>query len=94
MKYQLISMAVVLRDYIEVSYIDDDQKMLVDIADGLFNAGTPIEAMNIEARIAYDSKPKAFWTLVEADFKALDSQICSYNVKDLIADYEDLKANQ
>lgn len=93
--YDLVSMLVALRDYISIDdtdYINDEHRMLVDVADSLYNAGISVEEMSPEYQEVYNKYGKDFFDLVLDDVAALDSQITANNVNDLIEDYNDREA--
>ena len=93
--YDLVSMLVALRDYISIDdtdYINDEHRMLVDVADSLYNAGITVAEMSPEYQAVYNKYGKDFFDLVLDDVAALDSQLTSNNVNDLIADYNDREA--
>lgn len=93
--YDLVSMLVALRDYISIDdtdYINDEHRMLVDVADSLYNAGITVAEMSPEYQAVYNKYGKDFFDLVLEDVAALDSQLTSNNVNDLIADYNDREA--
>ena len=53
--YQLVSMAAILRDYVDMSnwYKDDQHEKFVDIADSLYNVGIkPEDFLPIHQRLA------------------------------------------
>lgn len=90
-KYQVISMPVILRDYIEPTYINDEHKLLVDIADCLYNADIEPEKLKPEAYKKYKEYGKDFWNLVIGDISAIDSQIEGHE-QELVLDYSDYVA--
>lgn len=90
--YDLVSMLVILRDWANTddSYINKEHEDLVGIADFLYNNGSSmVEYLQPEAKAVYDKYGKKFFDMVLDDAAAIDSQISSSNVKDLIADYND-----
>lgn len=94
--YDLVSMLVALRDYISIDdtdYINDEHRMLVDVADSLYNAGITVAEMSPEYQAVYNKYGKDFFDLVLDDVAALDTQITANNVNDLIEDYNDREAS-
>lgn len=89
--YDLVSMLVALRDYVDTSsaYVNDEHNKLVDIADSMYNTGLSIEEMRPEYKTIYDKYGKTFFDKVLKDVSAIDSQLTRNNLNDLIADYED-----
>lgn len=88
--YTAVSMGAILRDYIEPKYLNDKHKMLCDIADCLYNTGLGTEYLSPEYKKLYDEYGKEFWEFVLKDMGAIDSQLEHWNVKDLVADYNDM----
>lgn len=86
MNYMLVSEAVILRDSREVKYLNDEHKMLVDIADFLYNANLGAEYLKPEALEVYNRYGKEFWEKVLTDAGAIDSQIGSPVDYDELAD--------
>ena len=94
--YDLVSMLVALRDYVDTSsaYVSDEHGKLVDIADSLYNVGRDvIEKMKPEFKKVYEKYGSDYFDKVLDDVSALDSQLTRNNVNDLIADYEDRANN-
>lgn len=93
--YDLVSELVILRDYADVSgsYLTDEHEKLVDIADTLYNAGIPADKLLPEFKDVYDRYGEDYFDLVLDDARAIDSQIRSNNVQDLIDEYV-LKADE
>lgn len=93
--YQAVSVATMLRDYIEVEYINDEHKRLCDCADSVYNAGIPREMWNdnpdYDYKGLYDRYGKEFWAEVFKDMDAIDTQLDSYNADDLEDDYNYIK---
>ena len=88
-KYQLVSEAVVLRDYQAPKYLNEEHEKLVDIADTLYNVG----GANILAptyKALYDKHGVEYWDKVMADIKAINSQIDHYNVGELAEEYQEM----
>ena len=93
--YDLVSMLVILRDWASVEdgdYINDEHKKLVDIADTLYNVGISVDEMKPEFQKVYKKYGEEFFDKVLDDVSALDTQVTSSNVNDLIADYNDREA--
>lgn len=90
-KYQVVSMAVVLRDIIDPKYINKEHKDLVDIADFLYNNNLGSEYLKPEYQKVYNEYGKDFWKKVLNDASAIDSQLnCSgIHEEELILDYSD-----
>lgn len=91
--YQAVSIAVVLRDYIDdLQYINEEHRRLADIADTLYNAGISVENWNdnpeYNYKALYAKYSKDYWDKVLKDISALDSQIDAYNAEDLELDYK------
>jgi hypothetical protein len=91
MDYQLISIATVLRDYIDVKedvgYIDDEHKQLVDIADTIWNVGMDVADLAPDYQVVYYKQSPETWVAVFKDMEALATQVSSHNVHDLVDDY-------
>lgn len=85
-KYDLVSVAVVLRDYATPNYVNKEHKMLVDIADTLWNAGVRAEDLKPEYKRLHDKYSAKWWELVFKDIGAIESQIDGHK-QDLIDDY-------
>lgn len=94
MNYQLISIPVVLRDYVDVKadveYKSLEHEMLVDIADSLYNVGIPVEAMQEKYQKAYATQTPEFWASVLKDVKSLSYEVSSHDVHDLLDEYKAL----
>ena len=91
--YDLVSSLAILRDYAVIEdsdYVNEEHKLLVDIADSLFNVGASV-ANNFkdEYKEVYDKYGKSYFNKVLKDMRALDSQIGSGNVNDLIDEIND-----
>lgn len=85
----LVSAFVILRDYADVEdcYINEDHRLLVDIADAMYNVGkNVVDSFDDEYMEIYNRYGKAYFNKVLADINALDSQVSRDNVNDLIAD--------
>lgn len=90
--YDLVSMLLILRDWADVEdgYINSEHKALVDIADTLYNVGrNMVNQLSPEFKAVYDKYGKDYFDQVLDDASAIDSQINSRNVNDLIAEYND-----
>lgn len=97
--YAAVAEATMLRDYIEPEYLDDEHKMLCDIADALYGANIGPEYLTKEAKEVYDRYGEDFWNKTLEDMGAIDDQIGASEghkaVDDLILDYQDrVKANK
>lgn len=90
MNYALVSEGAILRDYIKPEYLDAEHKMLVDIADFLYNANLGAEHLTPDAKEAYNKQGKEFWKLVLRDMGALDSQLDHQNAGELLEEYKEL----
>ena len=91
--YMLVSERAILRDYVDtLDYMNDEHKMLVDIADFFYNNNLGAEYLLPEAKEVYDRYGKEYWGLVLNDMGAMDDQIgdSTSKVNDLILDYQDL----
>jgi len=89
--YTAVSMGAILRDYIEPKYLNDKHKMMCDIADTLYNNGQcMVELLKPEYKKLYDEYGREFWATVLQDMEGIDSQLEHWNVKDLVADYNDM----
>lgn len=89
--YTAVSMGAILRDYIEPKYLNDKHEDLCDIADCLYNNGqSMVEHLKPEYKKLYDEYGKEFWEFVLKDMGAIDSQLEHWNVKDLVADYNEM----
>lgn len=90
--YDLVSMLLILRDWADVEdgYINSEHKALVDIADTLYNVGrNMVNQLSPEFKAVYDKYGESYFNQVLDDASAIDSQINSRNVNDLIAEYND-----
>ena len=92
--FQLVSMACILRDHIDLSdqeYVNNTHELLTDIADSLYNVGERmVDQFKPEYKELYDQYGKAYFDQVLDDMNALDSQVTSdAKVQELLADYED-----
>ena len=90
MTYQAISTPVILRDYLEPVYRDNEHKLLVNIADALYHVGITREQLTTKGKQAYDRYGTKFWGLVLKDIQALESQITQDNVDLLAYDYANI----
>lgn len=90
--YMLVSEGAMLRDSREVEYLNDEHKMLTDIADFFYNADLGAEYLKPEYRELYDRYGKDYFHKVLQDMEAIDSQIGSpADYEDLSDEYEGLK---
>lgn len=92
--YQLVSMAAILRDHINIDeqqYVNDTHEKLTDIADSIYNVGEDVvERFKDEYKPLYDQYGKAYFDQVLDDMEALDGQVNSdAKVEELLADFED-----
>lgn len=90
--YTLVSMAAILRDYVDMSdaYKNTEHKRLVDIADSLYNVGMDSDEFLPAYKELYSQYGKPYFDQVLDDMYALDSQLTSdAKVQELIEDYED-----
>lgn len=89
--YDLVSMLVVLRDWADVgddAYVSPEHKLLVDIADTLYNVGFSVaDSMSGEYKDLYKKYGKSYFQKVLNDVNALDSQVSRNNLDTLITDY-------
>lgn len=91
--YDLVSMAAILRDWADMprdAYASDEHKLLADIADTLYNVGKE-SAKTFQKKYAelYKQYGEAYFDQVLDDMAALDSQVSSKNIEELVEDYED-----
>ena len=89
--YQVVSMAVILRDIIDPKYINQEHKDLVDIADCMYNNNLGREYLKPEYQELYDKYGYAYWQNVLHDASAIDSQLTGSGTheQELILDYSD-----
>ena len=88
--YQLVSMAVNLRDYTDPEYKNDEHEKLVDIADSLYNAGIRPESFYDEYKQLYDRYGKEYFDKILKDAQAIDSQLTDDDkVNELYVEYVD-----
>jgi hypothetical protein len=82
---------VILRDYADVddSYVTDEHKDLVDIADSIYNADISVSDMSKKYQEVYKKYGKAYFDKVLKDIRAIDSQIDSTSINDLVAEVND-----
>jgi hypothetical protein len=82
--YDLVSSFVILRDYadLEDNYVNNEHKMLVDIADSLYNADIKADDMNKEYQELYKKYKKTYFNKVLKDIRALKPKINRNNVSD------------
>lgn len=90
-KYQVVSMAVIVRDLTAPQYINQEHKDLVDIADMFYNANLGPEFLKEEYKPLYEKYGKEFWNTVIEDASAIDSQLTGSGTheQELILDYND-----
>lgn len=93
--YDAVSVATMLRDYISPEYVSDEHKRLCDIADSLYNLPIPVDKWNdnpeFNYKALYYEYGEEYWHKVLQDMGAIDSQLDTYNVDDLIDDYQYIK---
>lgn len=89
--YDLVSSFVILRDYADVddSYVTDEHRDLVDIADSIYNADISVSDMSKKYQDVYKKYGKAYFDKVLKDIRAIDSQIGSSSINDLVAEVND-----
>ena len=90
--YDLVSELVILRDYVDTSeaYLNEEHKLLVDLADGLYNNGwidEIVSKMKSTYPEIFDKYGDDYFELILEDCSAIDSQIRPNNVQDLIDEY-------
>ena len=90
--YDLVSELVILRDYADTSeaYLNEEHKLLVDLADGLYNNGwidEIVSKMKSTYPEIFDKYGDDYFELILDDCSAIDSQIRPNNVQDLIDEY-------
>lgn len=92
--YQLVSIPAVLRDWTDgLIYHNEKHLGLVNIADTLYNADVPATMLKAEYQQLHNEYSQDFWHLVLEDMHALDSQLTSQNVGQLIEDYNEMLNN-
>lgn len=93
--YNAVSVATMLRDFTEVDYIDDEHKMLCDLADTIYHTGmTPErnpEMFRPEYKELYNRYGEEFFDTAYQDMRAINSQMTPYNRYDLEDDYKYIK---
>lgn len=93
--YDAVSVATMLRDYIDPEYVSDEHKRLCDIADSLYNLPIPVDKWNdnpeYNYKALYYEYGEEYWQKVLQDMSAIDSQLDTYNVDDLEDDYHYIK---
>lgn len=89
--YDLVSSFVILRDYADVddSYVTDEHRNLVDIADSIYNADISVSDMSKKYQDVYKKYGKAYFDKVLKDIRAIDSQIDNTSINDLVAEVND-----
>lgn len=89
--YDMVSTLVILRDYANVEdedYINNEHKLLVDIADTLYNVGRGmVTNLSGEYKNLYEMYGEDYFDKVLDDVTAIDSQMSDQNLNDLIEDY-------
>lgn len=91
LKYRnLTSEGAILRDYISPPYLDTEHKMLVDIADCLYNANISPDYLTEDTKRYYKRYGEDFWHAVLNDMEALDSQMADSKVGELLLEYHHL----
>lgn len=91
-RYDTVSMATILRDYIDVKYIDDEHENLVDIADCIYNNGWGmVNHLIPEAKKLFDKYGEQYFKDVLEDASAIDSQLDGRRneLENLMLDYND-----
>lgn len=93
--YDLVSILVILRDYVDTdnAYVNNEHKLLVDIADSLYNTHISPDEMLPKYQKVYNKYGKDYFDTVLDDVQALDTQVNSRNVNDLIDEYNDKAEN-
>lgn len=93
-KYRnLTSEGAILRDWVKPEYLDEEHKMLCDIADCLYNANVSPEHLTENAKKYYHDYGKNFFDYVLRDMGALDSQLTDSNkAQELLDEYRYLLA--
>lgn len=90
--YDLVSMAAIIRDYASIprdAYASDEHMLLTDIADTLYNVGrSAAKTFKDEYAELYKQYGEAYFDKVLDDMSALDSQVSSKNIEELVEDYE------
>lgn len=86
--YQTVSTRAMLRDWVsDLRYIDDKHKMLVDIADTLYNVCIPADMLKPEYKALYDEYGEDYFADVVEDMCAIDTQLNINSVDNLVHDY-------
>lgn len=88
--YTWVSEAAILRDWIELNiYVNNEHKLLTDIADSLYNVGSSmVDRFTNEYKTLYNKYGKEYFDRVLDDMSALDSQVISDSkAQELIDDY-------
>lgn len=94
--YQLVSMAAILRDYIDPEYANQEHRYLTGIADYLYNAtisrnpGKESENLLPEYKAVYDKYGRDYFEKVLDDMYAIDGQLTGEGKeRELFEDYMD-----
>lgn len=89
--YDLVSSFVILRDYADLDddYINEEHRMLVDVADSIYNADISVSDMSKKYQDIYKKYGKSYFDKVLRDIRALDTQATSDNINDLIDEVND-----
>ena len=87
--YQAVAEAVILRDTTEPEYINQEHKMLVDIADAFYNADLEEQHLKPEYKKLFNEYSKDFWEKVFTDIQAIESQLDGHE-NELIEDYKEM----
>lgn len=91
--YEVVSMAVILRDITDPKYINEEHKKLVDIADTLYNANIGVEYFKEDYKELYNKYNKDnFWQNVLQDAGAIDTQLQGHENELIEAYNEAIKA--
>lgn len=93
--YDLVSSFVILRDYanLDDDYINEEHRMLVDVADSIYNADISVSDMSKKYQDIYKKYGKSYFDKVLRDIRALDTQATSDNINDLIDEVNDKLSN-
>ena len=91
--YQLVSMAAMLRDYIDQDdqvYLDTEHEKLTDIADSLYADVVTPDQFKDEYQVLYKQYGPDYFAKVLEDMEAIDSQLTTDDkVNELWDDYSD-----
>lgn len=91
-EYSLVSEAACLRDYYdeEIKYINEEHKMLVNIADSMFNLGYKLtleHTIHHEYLKLIEKYGCKYFQEVIGDMACIDSQLSFNNSADLLIQY-------